>query len=107
VSGFPGRRKPAAGPAISLASSVAPKAYTVHRRTRSCDNCWYGASSRCPYLAVAARRCSQRLWSSGKKERAEAYAVGEYQIDRLGSPKLIILPSPYVLTAEAWDAIVD
>jgi Beta-galactosidase len=39
--------------------------------------------------------------------RAEAYAVGEYQIDRLGSPKLIILPSPYVLTAEAWDAIVD
>ena len=38
--------------------------------------------------------------------RAEAYAVGEYQIDRLGSPKLIILPSPYVLTAEAWDAIV-
>jgi hypothetical protein len=56
---------------------------------------------------VAARRCSQRLWSSGKKERAEAYAVGEYQIDRLGSPKLIILPSPYVLTAEAWDAIVD
>lgn len=39
--------------------------------------------------------------------RAEAYAVGEYQIDRLGSPKLIILPSPYVLTSEAWDAIVD
>jgi hypothetical protein len=38
--------------------------------------------------------------------RAEAYAVGEYQIDRLGSPKLIILPSPYVLTAEAWDAMV-
>jgi hypothetical protein len=38
--------------------------------------------------------------------RAEAYAVGEYQIDRLGSPKLIILPSPYVLTSEAWDAIV-
>ena len=39
--------------------------------------------------------------------RAEAYAVGEYQIDHLGSPKLIILPSPYVLTAKAWDAIVD
>jgi Beta-galactosidase len=39
--------------------------------------------------------------------RAEAYAVGEYQIDGLGSPRLIILPSPYVLTSEAWDAIVD
>ena len=38
--------------------------------------------------------------------RAEAYAVGEYQIDRLGSPKLIILPSPLVLAPEAWNAII-
>ena len=37
--------------------------------------------------------------------RAEAYAVGEYQIDLLGEPKLIILPSPSALTATAWDAI--
>jgi hypothetical protein len=34
--------------------------------------------------------------------RAEAYAVGEYQTDTLGSPKLIVLPSPYELTDKAW-----
>jgi len=37
--------------------------------------------------------------------RGEAYAVGEYQIQDLGSPKLIILPSPRGLTPAAWDAI--
>ena len=38
--------------------------------------------------------------------RGEAYAVGEYQIASLGSPKLIILPSPSALTEDAWQAIV-
>jgi hypothetical protein len=38
--------------------------------------------------------------------RGEAYAVGEYQIAALGSPKLIILPSPFALTENAWQAIV-
>jgi hypothetical protein len=37
--------------------------------------------------------------------RGEAYAVGEYQIQDLGNPKLIILPSPRGLTTGAWDAI--
>lgn len=37
--------------------------------------------------------------------RAEAYAVGEYQIEMLGDPKLILLPSPLGLTPHAWDAI--
>jgi len=37
--------------------------------------------------------------------RAEAYAVGEYQIEGLGNPKLILLPSPFGLTPHAWDAI--
>jgi hypothetical protein len=37
--------------------------------------------------------------------RAEAYAVGEYQIETLGNPKLIILPSPKGLTDRAWDVI--
>jgi hypothetical protein len=37
--------------------------------------------------------------------RGQAYAVGEYQIDLLGSPKLILLPSPFGLTDEAWRAI--
>jgi len=39
--------------------------------------------------------------------RSEAYAVGEYQIDLLGSPKLIILPSPFGLTQNAWRAIEE
>jgi hypothetical protein len=37
--------------------------------------------------------------------RAEGYAVGEYQIDLLGNPKLIILPSPIALTQSAWETI--
>jgi hypothetical protein len=35
----------------------------------------------------------------------QAYAVGEYQTELLGSPKLILLPSPFGLTDEAWQAI--
>jgi Beta-galactosidase len=38
--------------------------------------------------------------------RGEAYAVGEYQIASLGSPKLIILPSSFVLSEDAWQAIM-
>jgi hypothetical protein len=38
--------------------------------------------------------------------RGEAYAVGEYQIASLGSPKLIILPSSFVLSEDAWQAIL-
>jgi len=38
--------------------------------------------------------------------RGEAYAVGEYQTSRLGSPKLIILPSPLVLDSSAWQDIL-
>lgn len=37
--------------------------------------------------------------------RSEAYMVGEDQIELLGNPKLIILPSPWLLEAEAWNAI--
>ncbi|MGP8251324.1 MAG: beta-galactosidase [Terracidiphilus sp.] len=39
--------------------------------------------------------------------RSQAYSVGEYQIDQLGSPKLILLPSPFGLTDSAWQAILD
>jgi Beta-galactosidase len=39
--------------------------------------------------------------------RAQAYAVGEYQIDLLGHPKLILLPAPMGLTDAAWQAILD
>jgi hypothetical protein len=37
--------------------------------------------------------------------RVEAYAVGEYQIDTLGTPNLIILPSAYGLSEQAWAGI--
>ena len=37
--------------------------------------------------------------------RSQAYAVGEYQPELLGSPKLILLPSAYGLTDAAWAAI--
>ncbi|HXR39124.1 MAG TPA: alpha-amylase family protein, partial [Terracidiphilus sp.] len=37
--------------------------------------------------------------------RAQAYAVGEYQPELLGAPKLIIVPSPFGLTDAAWAAI--
>ena len=40
-----------------------------------------------------------------QQARGAAYAVGEYQIERLGNPKLIILPSPLGLTETAWAAI--
>ncbi len=39
--------------------------------------------------------------------RSEAYAVGEYQTDLLGTPKLILLPSPFGLTESAWQAIEE
>jgi hypothetical protein len=39
--------------------------------------------------------------------RSQAYAVGEYQIELLGSPKLILLPSPFGLTDAAWQAITE
>ncbi len=35
----------------------------------------------------------------------QAYAVGEYQSQLLGSPRLILLPSPFGLTDAAWQAI--
>jgi Beta-galactosidase len=38
-------------------------------------------------------------------DHAAAYAVGEYQIDTLGTPRLILLPSAYGLTDAAWNAI--
>jgi hypothetical protein len=38
--------------------------------------------------------------------RSSAYVVGEYQIQLLGNPKLILLPSPWVLNETAWQAIL-
>lgn len=38
-------------------------------------------------------------------DHTPAYAVGSYQMDTMGDPKLIILPSAYGLTDEAWSAL--
>jgi hypothetical protein len=35
-----------------------------------------------------------------------AYAIAENQIDKLGSPKLAILPSPQALTEKAWQVLL-
>ncbi len=40
-----------------------------------------------------------------QRNRVEAYAVGEYQVDTLGTPKLIILPSAYGLSDTSWQVI--
>ncbi len=38
--------------------------------------------------------------------RASAYVVGEDQTQALGNPKLILLPSPWTLNEQAWQAIL-
>jgi hypothetical protein len=39
--------------------------------------------------------------------RVEAYVAGEYQIDALGSPKLIIVPAPFELAESSWQALLE
>lgn len=39
--------------------------------------------------------------------RSEAYAVGEYQLDQIGNPRLIILPSPWAMDPTALQKIID
>jgi hypothetical protein len=51
----------------------------------------------------AQQKCVRALYYYA---RAAAYVVGEYQIELLGNPKLIILPSPWILNQKAWDAIL-
>ena len=51
----------------------------------------------------AQQNCVRALYQYA---RASAYAVGEYQIQSLGSPKLILLPSPWTLNEQAWQAIL-
>jgi hypothetical protein len=40
-------------------------------------------------------------------DRLTAYAIAENQIDKLGTPKLAILPSPQSLTEKAWRALLQ
>jgi len=39
-------------------------------------------------------------------DRLEAYAIAENQIDKLGAPKLAILPSPQTLKESTWKALL-
>jgi hypothetical protein len=39
--------------------------------------------------------------------RASAEVVGEHQVELLGRPRLILLPSPWVLGERAWEALLD
>jgi hypothetical protein len=54
-------------------------------------------------LALEAQQTAVRVLYN--YARSQAYAVGEYQSQLLGSPKLILLPSPLGVTDEAWQAI--
>ena len=53
--------------------------------------------------ALAAQQTAVRVLY--QHNRVEAYAVGEYQTDTLGTPRLILLPSAYGLSAKAWGDI--
>lgn len=54
------------------------------------------------YALEAQQRCVRALFHHA---RSTGYVVGEYQIDLLGAPKLILLPSPWSLHPQAWRAI--
>ncbi len=56
-----------------------------------------------PYAVQAQQNCVRALYQYA---RSEAYSVGEFQIDLLGNPKLIILPSPWAFSEKAWEAIL-
>lgn len=56
-----------------------------------------------PFALEAQQSCVRALYQYA---RSEAYVVGEYQIDLLGNPKLIIVPSPWVFSQAAWEGIL-
>jgi hypothetical protein len=56
------------------------------------------------FALEAQQNCVRALYHYA---RADAYAVGEYQIDLLGNPKLIIVPSSYALDQHAWEMILE
>jgi hypothetical protein len=52
----------------------------------------------------AQQKCVRALFHGA---RSSAYVVGEYQMELLGTPKLMILPSPWILSQQAWQAILE
>jgi hypothetical protein len=55
-------------------------------------------------LQIAAQRNAVRALAYGA--RLAPYVIAENQIDKLGSPKLVILPSPQAITEKAWQALL-
>ncbi|HVN79859.1 MAG TPA: alpha-amylase family protein [Terriglobia bacterium] len=56
------------------------------------------------FALEAQQKCIRALYHAA---RSSAFVVGEYQIELLGNPKLIILPSPWVFNQKAWETIMD
>jgi len=56
------------------------------------------------FALEAQQKCVRALYHYA---RSEAYAAGEYQIELLGNPKLIIVPSPWTLSDDAWRALLE
>jgi len=56
------------------------------------------------YALEAQQKCMRALYHHA---RGCAYAVGEYQLELLGQPRLILLPAPWVLSPKAWDALLE
>jgi hypothetical protein len=59
------------------------------------------------YNSYALEAQQQSIRALYQYARLDAYAVGEYQTELLGDPKLIILPSPCTLDEAAWRAILS
>jgi hypothetical protein len=59
------------------------------------------------YNAYALEAQQQSIRALYQYARLDAYAVGEYQTELLGHPKLIILPSPCTLDESAWRGILS
>jgi hypothetical protein len=57
-----------------------------------------------PMAVEAQQNCVRALFDYA---RSSAYAVGEYQIQLLAHPKLIILPSPWALSSRAWNVLLQ
>ena len=56
------------------------------------------------YAIEAQQKCIRALHYNA---RASAEIFGEHQLERLGSPKLILLPSPWVLSQPAWERLIE
>jgi hypothetical protein len=52
----------------------------------------------------AEQNCIRALYGYA---RSQAYVVGEDQLDQISSPKLIIVPSPWILNQKTWTALVQ